>query len=470
MKSDADDMDPLMIRGWFKKPYSVTITTIFIFFAVLYNAWSYVGKWLDSILINGLVLGDVTFIKTLTFVLILLMANIIYMVLNKQVALLRTVEEQEKQLIMYEMKFQNFIDTVPDVAVQGFDLDGSVHYWNLASEKMYGYKKDEVMGQKMFDLIVPEESRDNFENILSSMQNNREYKQASESIFLAKDGRKLPVFSSYSTVPASDDLLEIFSMEIDLTERKQMEHDLNEAKIIAEASSNAKSKFLASMSHELRTPLNSIIGFSDILANDHSGCLSDDHKRYANNISTSGQHLLGIINDILDISKAEAGKMELQYEPILLPSVINEVVEAMRPSTSVRNISINTIITPNVGIVKGDLGKLKQILYNLVGNAAKFSNDDGTIIVRCDMDDKIVQLEVEDDGIGIKEEDIGNLFKPFSQVGELSTKKHKGTGLGLSLVRELVELHKGEVWVKSEYGKYSIFGFNIPVDNSLEQE
>jgi len=320
------------------------------------------------------------------------------------------------------------------------------------------------MGQNMFDLIFPDERKDDFDDIISSMRSDKDYKQAYESTFITKDGRKLPVFSSYSSVPASDTPLEIFSMEIDLTDRKRMEQDLKEAKIIAESSSNAKSKFLASMSHEIRTPLNSIIGFSDILVNDLSDSLSDTHKKYAQNISTSGQHLLSIINDVLDISKAEAGKMELRYEHVLIPSIVNEVVEAMRPSTSIRNISLHTDIGQNVSIVEADPGKLKQILYNLVGNAAKFSHDGGNIIVRCSVDDKMMHFEVEDDGIGIREQEIGKLFKPFSQVGELSVNKHKGTGLGLSLVKEMVELHNGEVWVKSEYGKYSIFGFNIPLD------
>jgi two-component system cell cycle sensor histidine kinase PleC len=455
-------MDPLRIKEWFKRPYSVTITTILIFVSVLYNFWLYTGEWLDSVLVNGLVPADVTFIKTLTFILILLVTNIIYMVLSRQVALSRTVENQKNQLVLYEMKFLDFIDNVPDVAVQGFDLDGKVHYWNLASEKMYGYTKAEVMGQKISDLIISAEHVDNFESVIAYMQRDRNYKQACEASFLAKDGRKLPVFSSYSAVPVSDEKLEVFSMEIDLTERKRMEQDLKDAKEVAEAYSNAKSKFLASMSHEIRTPLNSIIGFSDILTDDSFELSGEDKKRYAQHISTSGNHLLSIINDILDISKAEAGKMELQYEHILLPLIIGDVVESMTPSIAIRNISIHTSIEPDIEIVEVDSGKLKQILFNLIGNAVKFARNEGNIIVRCEIIGDIICFEIEDDGIGIKEEDIDKLFKPFSQVGDHSTKDNKGTGLGLSLVKELVELHKGDVWVKSEYEKYSIFGFSIP--------
>ncbi len=463
-------MDPLRIKEWFKRPYSVTVTTFLIFVLVLYRAWFYIANWLDSVLASGLAPRDVTFIKALTFILILLTANIIHMVLSRQVALSRTVKDQETKLNLYETKFQNFIDNVPDVAVQGFAPDLTVHYWNLASEKMYGYSKKEATGKKMTELIVLAESKDEFEGAITSVQVENNYSNAVETTFLAKDGRKIPVFSSYSAVPIAEDQLDIFSMEIDLTERKRMERDLKVAKELAVASNNAKSKFLASMSHEIRTPLNSIIGFSDILTDDESETFGELQRKYAQNISKSGHHLLDLINDILDISKAEAGKMDLQYDIILVPSTINDIVESMRPSTTPRNISIQTNIRSNVSTLEVDAGKLKQILYNLVGNAVKFVNDDGNITIRCSIVEDMMQFEVEDDGIGIKEQDIDKLFKPFSQVDFYSNKGHKGTGLGLSLVKELVELHGGEVWIRSEYGNYSIFGFSIPLrcpDQSL---
>ncbi|WMW22837.1 ATP-binding protein [Methanolobus mangrovi] len=463
IKSDQKDMDPLRIKEWFKRPYSVTVTTLLIFVLVLYQAWLYTGNWLENILVNGLIPGDVTFIKALTFILILLTANIVHMIISRQVALSRTVEDQENKLHLYEAKFQSFIDNVPAVAVQGFDSNHTVHYWNLASEKMYGYSKKEAIGKKMTELIVPAESRDEFDRIVVSTQDENNYTNTFETTFLNKNGNEVPVFSSYSGVPVAEDKLEIFSMEIDLTERKRMEKALKGAKELAEASSHAKSKFLASMSHEIRTPLNSIIGFSDILANESLEPLSDKQKRYAHNISTSGHHLLGIINDILDISKTEAGKMELEYEKISVPSIINDIAEKMRPSTNVRNILIDVIIEQEIEMVEADSGKLKQILYNLVGNAVKFTRDNGNIIIRCKAVEDMVHIEVEDDGIGIKEHDINKLFKPFSQIDAPSMSKYRGTGLGLSLVKELVELHSGDVWVRSEYGKYSIFGFSIPM-------
>lgn len=461
MKSDQEDMDPLRLKEWFSKPYSVTVTTILFFLLVLYRAWSYITNWLESVLINGLTSGDVIFIKALSFILLLLIANITHIVLSRQVGLLRTVEDQKKKLYLSELKFQNFIDNVPQVAVQGFSPDSTVIYWNTASEKMYGYPKNEAMGKKLTELIVPCESKGDFLNIIRSMEKDRTYVCASENTFLTRKKEEIPVFSSYSAVKTPEDQFEIFSMEIDLTERKRMEQTLLEAKELAETSNTAKSKFLASMSHEIRTPLNAIIGFSDLLIDNFAGPLNEKQMKYAKNISISGKHLLGLINNILDLSKAESGKMEIQYEQVSVPAIVREVVEVMRSTTNSRRITITTDIEP--GTVKADNGKLKQILFNLMGNASKFSHEGGNIAVRAKVIEGFMQFEVEDEGTGIKEEDLPKLFKPFSQIIEPGEEKHEGTGLGLSLVKQLVELHGGNIWVKSEYGKYSIFGFSLPL-------
>ncbi|MDW7732776.1 MAG: ATP-binding protein [Methanolobus sp.] len=465
MQNDPVDQDPLRLKEWFAKPYSVTVTTILIFFLVLYRGWLYISNWLESVLINGLVPGDVTFIKALTFIMILLTANIIHMVLSKQVGLLRTVHDQEKKLMLYETKFQNFIDNVPDVAVQGFDSDCTVRYWNFASEKMFGYSKDEALGKKLTELIVPDENESELIELIGSIHADKDEVNALETSLLTKSGGMIPVFSSYSAVELPDGQLEIFSMEIDLTERKKMEEELLKAKELAEASSNAKSTFLASMSHEIRTPLNAIIGFSDLLHNEFAGPLTEKQRRYAKNISISGHHLLGLINNILDISKAEAGKMEIQSEQIHVPAILQEIVEVMTPLAKAKKITINTSIDAGISMMEADRGKLKQILYNLVGNAIKFSHEGGIVSIRTKAVKGSVHFEVEDEGIGIKKEDVDKLFKPFSQVDSSTTRGYEGTGLGLSLVKRLTQLHGGEVWIKSEYGKYSIFGFSIPLGN-----
>ncbi|WP_052402724.1 PAS domain-containing sensor histidine kinase [Methanococcoides methylutens] len=465
MKIESENMDPLRIKEWFKRSYSVPVTIVLFFVLVLYPSWLYVIDWFQYIMVNGLSSTDLSFIKALSFILLLMSANISYMVLSKNVSLSRTVEKQESELHLLDENFRKFMDDVPNVAIQGFDKHLFVQYWNSASETMYGYSKEEAIGQKMTDLIVPIADASGLFEIINSDRTGQKMERFCETTFLTKSKMSLPVFSSYSTVLLPEDQLGIFSMEIDLTERKLMETELMVSKDLAEASNNAKSEFISNVSHELRTPLNSIIGFSDLLVEGGVGPLNEKQVKYAKNISSSGTHLLGLINNILDLSKAEAGKMELSYEKVYLPQFLLEMSEFMGTSASKRGITISTLISPDVCVLEVDAGKLKQILYNLIGNAIKFSNDGGDISVECRMVQDYVEFEVHDGGIGIKENDLDKLFKPFSQINSSSQKKYDGTGLGLSLVKKFVELHGGHVWVKSEYGTFSIFGFAIPLEN-----
>ncbi|MDR6223537.1 PAS domain S-box-containing protein [Methanococcoides alaskense] len=289
---------------------------------------------------------------------------------------------------------------------------------------MYGYSKEEAIGQKMTDLVVPTDNGKELSEIINSAMTDPKFERFNETTFVTKSKRGIPVLSSYSNVLLPGTQLSIFSMEIDLTERKMMEEGLIISKDMAEASNIAKSKFLANVSHELRTPLNSIIGFSDLLASGYTGHLDEKQVKYAENISASGKHLLSLINDILDISKAEAGKMELHYEKVNLRLLLLEISEFMRVSASRKGITISTMIEPDVGIVEVDTSKLKQILYNLVGNAIKFSNEGGVITIKGRVDLGSLEIEVEDSGIGIKEEDMDKLFKPFSQISSFSQKQH----------------------------------------------
>ncbi|NPE27923.1 PAS domain S-box protein [Methanococcoides sp. SA1] len=464
MSEGYGDEDPLRIKEWFKHSYSVPVTIILFFLLFLYPAWLYVINWFQYVMVNGISSTDISFIKALSFILVLLSANISYMVLGKSVSLSRIVEKQDTELQQIDKKFRKFMDDIPNVAIQGFDIGFIVQYWNSASEKMYGYSKEEAIGQKITDLIIPAGESDELCEIINSVSKDSKFERFSETVFLTKSNRNIPVFSSYSNIQLPDGQLSIFSMEVDLTERKMMEEELIVSKDMAEASNHAKSKFLANVSHELRTPLNSIIGFSDLLVNRHAGPLNETQERYAKNVSTSGNHLLSLINDILDLSKAEAGKMKLHYEKVDISFLLLEISEFMGVSARNKGITINTLSTPDVGTLEVDTGKLKQILYNLVGNAIKFSNDNGTININTRAEQGYLEFEVEDYGIGIKEEDMGDLFIPFSQVGSFSQKKYAGTGLGLSLVKKLVELHGGNVWVRSEYGKFSTFGFSIPLE------
>lgn len=230
-----------------------------------------------------------------------------------------------------------------------------------------------------------------------------------------------------------------------------------------EQATRLKSEFLANMSHELRTPLNAIIGFSELMHEGRVGAVSDTQKEYLGDILTSGQHLLQLINDILDLSKVEAGKMEFRPERVQLPSVIGEVREILRTLAANKRLHISTEVDPSVSEVVVDAGKLKQVLYNFLSNALKFTPEEGSIAVRVVPEgaDKFC-LEVEDTGIGIQPTDLDRLFKEFQQLDSTSSKKYAGTGLGLALTKRMLEAQGGSVRVRSTPGKGSVFSAILP--------
>lgn len=248
----------------------------------------------------------------------------------------------------------------------------------------------------------------------------------------------------------------------DITEQKLAEDALLHGKMVAEAANRSKDEFLATMSHELRTPLTSVIGFSDILLDEMFGSLDEKQKRYVSHISSAGNHLLRLINDVLDLSKVEAGKMDLRYEIFSVAGAIEEVRTFISPLAMDKNITLNIEVDEQVDKINADKTKFKQILYNLGSNAIKFTPDKGNVSVSARASDNMVQVCVKDTGIGISEKDINELFQPFRQLDSYATNEYAGTGLGLALVKKFVELHEGRVWVESKVGEGSTFCFSIP--------
>ncbi|WP_340820286.1 PAS domain-containing sensor histidine kinase [Methanolobus sp. WCC4] len=254
----------------------------------------------------------------------------------------------------------------------------------------------------------------------------------------------------------------------DITERKKANDALLHAKIMAEAANKSKDEFLAAMSHELRTPLTSVIGFSDVLLDGTSGELDERQARYVSHISDAGKHLLKLINDVLDLSKVEAGKMELLYEDFSVGLAIDEVRTLLFPLAKSKRIGIGVELDQQVDTVYADRTKFKQILYNLGSNAIKFTSERGSLNIHAKCPDGVLIVSVQDTGIGISDQDIDKLFNPFIQLDSYLTNDHKGTGLGLSLVKKFVELHEGRIWVESEVGKGSKFTFSIPVGDGKD--
>jgi len=229
-----------------------------------------------------------------------------------------------------------------------------------------------------------------------------------------------------------------------------------------EAASRHKSEFLANMSHELRTPLNAIIGFSEVLAEGMFGEINEKQTEYLNDILESGRHLLSLINDILDLSKIEAGRMELEATDFDLPTAIENALILVRERAGRRGITLGREIDERLGTIRADERKVKQVLLNLLSNALKFTPEGGRIDVRAGVVDGMAEISVADTGVGIAPEDQEAVFEEFRQVGT-AAKKVEGTGLGLALSRKFIELHGGRIWVKSQVGVGSTFTFTLPV-------
>ena len=230
-----------------------------------------------------------------------------------------------------------------------------------------------------------------------------------------------------------------------------------------EAANRHKSEFLANVSHELRTPLNAIIGFSEVLGERMFGELNEKQAEYTEDILSSGRHLLSLINDILDLSKIEAGRMELEVTTFDLPMAIDNALLLIRERASRHGIRLDRVIDDRLGDFTGDERKIKQILVNLLSNAVKFTPEGGKIKVEASLGDSAVIVSVSDTGVGIAAEDHEAIFEEFRQVGTNYAQKREGTGLGLSLTGRFVEMHGGKIWVESEVGKGSRFTFTLPI-------
>ena len=259
--------------------------------------------------------------------------------------------------------------------------------------------------------------------------------------------------------------------ELNLTlEKKVRERTVQyeEAKQTAELASKAKSEFLSSMSHELRTPLNAILGFSQVLQEKYFGELNQKQAEYVNNILESGQHLLSLINDILDLSKIEAGKMGLELSQVRIKDLLESSLVMIKEKALAHRISLNTEIAKELDnlLITADERKVKQIIFNLLSNAAKFTPDGGTISMSGVKTEKELLISVTDTGIGIEKNEQEKIFGGFYQVASALSNKTPGTGLGLPLTRSMVEMHGGKLWVESEgLGKGSRFTFTLPLSN-----
>ena len=356
-----------------------------------------------------------------------------------------------------EKKFRGLLEAAPDAIVIADDK-GIIVLVNSQTEKLFGYPRDLILGNS-FEMLIPQR----FHSVIPSTNyfvNPEARPMGLELYGLRQDGSEFPVEISYSPLETEAGVLVSAAIR-DVSERKRFQESLEKA-------NQLKSEFLANMSHELRTPLNGIIGFSEFLIDEKTGPVNAKQKEYLGDILNSGRHLLQLINDILDLAKVESGKMELTIEAFSLGKMVSEVTSIVNPAIKKKHLDLQVSIDDAVDAVKLDQQKLKQVLYNLLSNAAKFTDDNGKIEVRARPHEKgFVRLEVQDSGIGIKPEDIEKLFVEFQQLDAGSDRRYQGTGLGLALTKSIVEMMGGTIGVESEPGKGSTFTAILPI--SLEK-
>jgi signal transduction histidine kinase len=241
---------------------------------------------------------------------------------------------------------------------------------------------------------------------------------------------------------------------LDISARKRIEAHLRQAKEEAELASRTKTEFLANISHELRTPLNAIIGFAEILSGQIFGQLGDSrYVHYAADIRESGQHLLTLINDVLDVSKIEVGKLELNEEPVDVIAVLESCMRLMRDRAEEAGLELRADLPRSLPFLQADARRLKQILLNLMSNAVKFTAPGGRIQIHAAVEQDGLRIAVEDSGIGIAADDLEKALRPFGQIDSRMARKYQGTGLGLPLTKSMIELHGGRLTLESEVGR-----------------
>jgi two-component system sensor histidine kinase/response regulator len=364
------------------------------------------------------------------------------------------------------------------------DREGTIQYVNPTFEKRSGYSKEEAIGKNPRILKSGKASAEFYEHLWGTI--TRGLNWTGRFVNRKKDGTLYEEEATISPVrDGTGKIVNYVAVKRDITERIRAEEeirqlnagleqrvaerttDLREAKERAESSDRAKSAFLSIMAHEFRTPLNAIIGFSELLVDEKAGSLNPQQREFLNDVLTSGRHLLNLINDVLDLTKIAAGKIEFKPEPFPLSRAILEACAIVKEMASNKRIAIK-IDAPSDGVlVTLDPLRFKQILYNLLSNAVKFTPEGGKVEVAVVIDERNqIHLRVKDTGIGIKKEDLPRLFREFEQIDSGFARRQEGTGLGLALTKKIIELHKGSIAVESEVDKGSTFTVVLPTGSS----
>jgi PAS domain S-box-containing protein len=358
-----------------------------------------------------------------------------------------TVQKQASQYA--RSLIEASLDPLVTISAQGKITDV-----NEASVQATGVPREQLIGTDFSNYFTePEKAREGYQQVFSKGF-VRDYGLAIRHV----TDRVMDVL--YNASVYKDDkgkVLGVFAAARDVTERKRFEQSLQQA-------NRLKSEFLANMSHELRTPLNGIIGFTEFLIDEKPGPLKLKQKEYLSDVLNSARHLLQLINDVLDLAKIEAGKMELHPEIFSVRKAVDEVNAVIKGIAHKKNITITVGVGEGLDAVMLDQHKFKQVLYNLLSNAVKFTDENGHVDVyacRIDLDRLVVR--VRDTGIGIKADDISRLFTEFQQLDTGTARRFEGTGLGLALTKKIIEFQCGKIDIESEPGKGSTFSVVLPI-------
>ena len=387
------------------------------------------------------------------------------------------LRKREREVKENERRYHELFDRAP-IAFEETDSDGVIRRFNQAVCGLLKSPPDQILGRKAWDFVAPDQ-QENFRQAMTERIATATETGPFECDYMLDDGSRITVEIRENLIRGDhEEVTGVVCSLLDVTDRnlaamaarkvsqyamelrsknEQLARALEAARLAAEA----KSRFLAGVSHELRTPLNGIIGFSELMYDAKLGPVSDDHKDVLSDILTSARHLLQLINDILDLSKVEAGRMEFRPEASRIDSLVYEVRDVVRPLAEKKHLRLLLNVPTGLTAVV-DPARFKQVLYNYVSNAVKFTPDSGRVEVSVFREEDSFRLEVEDTGVGISADEISKLFQEFQQLPN-SRKAEQGTGLGLALTRHIVEAQGGSVSVRSVPGKGSVFAAVFPL-------
>lgn len=378
------------------------------------------------------------------------------------VADISKLRQTECALQQSNTRWRDLANAVPFI-IWVTNAEGKTAFWNDRWYKYSGLTVEQSLGSSIMDAVYPEEREAFAKSWAEHVESGDLFE--TEVRYRSADGSYR--WHLVRAVPIQDGdgvIKNWYGSLVDIQERRVIEMELESAKDVAEVANQRKSQFLANMSHELRTPLNAVIGFSDMLKRGIGGTLTEKQSTYLDYINASGRHLLAMVNDILDISKAEAGKIALSVRPIELKSFVEELKGLISFSTYKHQVKLSFVIQPELQTLIADPDRLRQIFINLISNAIKFNHEGGSVDVElsCSADGQWFVSKIQDTGIGIPCDQLPLLFNEFYQVDSSSTRLYEGAGLGLALTRKLVELHQGTISAESQEGVGSTFTFRLP--------